>query len=85
MNKGVMCFSYLLHDIPKPCDIHCKFYEKTLACPFRTPRECWDTNLCQCCTHKISECGFEGRVVRNKDSDNVVGCFGFVLKEGEGK
>jgi len=78
MNEGVMCY---MHPVPLSCSIHCKFYEDSLACPFRTPREFWDKNLCMFCTKKISECRFEKRVVRNKRTDDVVGCFGFVRKE----
>lgn len=78
MNEGVMCHMKLL---PSPCGLHCEFYEDTLACPFRTPRELWDADLCQFCTKKISECGFGDRVVRSRKTNDVVGCFGFERKE----
>lgn len=78
MIERVMCY---MNPVPIPCNIHCEFYEDHLPCPFRTPREFWNANLCQFCTKKISECGFEERVARSKKTDDVIGCFGFV-KDG---
>lgn len=80
MAEKVMCY---LKSREVPCTENCQFFEDDLACPFRTPREYWDGNLCQSCTKKISECGFEESVTRRKRTDDVVGCYGFVPKEVE--
>lgn len=78
MSDGVMCY---LKSQPEPCNNRCNFFEDTLACPFRTPREFWDGNLCQFCTKKISECRFGESVTRSKRTDDVVGCYGFLRKD----
>jgi len=65
------------------CDRKCQYYEGNLACPFRTPREFWDTNLCDACANKSVNCRFLENAVRNRRSGFVVGCFGFKQKEEE--
>lgn len=81
MIEGLMCYSYKLNDTPKPCSVHCEFYEDGLACPFRTPREFWgehgELNLCDFCQKKNHACYFLTTATTNRRTKNVVGCFGF--------
>ena len=65
------------------CGGKCRFFENGLACPFRTPREFWDMNLCDGCKNKSDKCRFLEKVVRNRRTGFVVGCFGFEEKEKE--
>lgn len=82
MIEGVMCY---MNPVPIPCNIHCMFYEDTLACPFRTPREFWgergEQNLCDHCQQKDHACRFVNTATTNQKTKNVVGCFGFARKE----
>lgn len=85
MSEEILCFSYLLNKNPKPCSIHCTFYEEGLSCPFRTSRDFWsergELNLCDYCQQKDHACRFLGTATTDRKTKNVIGCFGFIRKD----
>lgn len=86
MTEGVKCHR---NPVSTPCNIHCRFFEDNLACPFRTPREFWgergELNLCDFCQEKDHACRFVGTATTDRKTRNIVACFGFRRKEEEGE